>query len=95
MASELVNSALQIGGSLAVALIGSLFYAVLGAHPRPGDVERAFFWATTTIALCTAVAALLVSSLAASPKPPQRSRRCASCMSKEELPAKAGPPLSK
>ncbi|MFJ6393887.1 MFS transporter [Streptomyces sp. NPDC091972] len=66
MASGLVNSALQIGGSLAVALVGSLFYAVLGVHPRPDDAQRAFFWATTTIALCTAVAAWLVNGLAAS-----------------------------
>jgi MFS family permease len=59
LASGLVNSMLQIGGALATALIGGLFFSILGSSTDVESVGRAYSVAAIAIALCLLVAGWL------------------------------------
>lgn len=63
LAAGLVNSVLQISAALAVALIGGLFYAVLGARSDTAAIEHAFAISTVAIGAALVVAAFLISSV--------------------------------
>jgi len=58
LAAGLVTSMFQIGGALAVAAIGGLFYALGGGGNRP-SLARAYAIGVAAIALCLIVAAIL------------------------------------
>jgi MFS family permease len=59
LASGLVNSMLQIGGALATALIGGLFFSILGSSSDVGSIGRAYSVSAVVIALCLLVAGWL------------------------------------
>lgn len=59
LASGLVNSMLQIGGALATALIGGLFFSILGSSSDVGSIGRAYSFSAIVIALCLLVAGWL------------------------------------
>ncbi len=59
LASGLVNSMLQIGGALATALIGGLFFSILGASTDATSISHAYSIAAIAIAVCLLVAAWL------------------------------------
>ena len=63
LAAGLVNSVLQISAVLAVALIGGLFYVVLGARSDTAAIEHAFAISTVAIGAALVVAAFLISSV--------------------------------
>ncbi|AGB73158.1 MULTISPECIES: MFS transporter [Rhizobium] len=64
LASGLVNSMLQIGGAFAAAIIGGLFFSILGSATDIQSIGRAYSVAATTIAICLLVAGWLSVSLA-------------------------------
>ncbi|MBB3659789.1 MFS family permease [Rhizobium sp. BK650] len=64
LASGLVNSMLQIGGALATALIGGLFFSILGPSTDVGSIGHAYSVAAVAIALCLLVAGWLSAGLA-------------------------------
>ena len=64
VASGIVNSALQVGGAVSAAAIGSLFFTMLGG----GHGERAYAFAFA-IAQATLTAALFGSMLSVGPAP--------------------------
>jgi len=59
----MVNSALQISAALSLAVLGGLFYAVLGTRSDPAAITRAFAITLTAIALCHGGGALLAMGL--------------------------------
>lgn len=59
----LVNSTLQVSGALGVALLGGLFYAILGRQTGPAAVAHAFAATVLAIAGCHALGALLATGL--------------------------------
>lgn len=59
----MVNSMLQVSAAIAVALLGGLFYALLGQHADPPAVAHAFALTMLAIAACHAVGALLAAGL--------------------------------
>ncbi len=63
LAAGLVNSTFQISGALAVAVVGGLFYAVLGAATDLPAIARAYAVAAMAIGACLLVAAWLTTSL--------------------------------
>ncbi|RUZ70204.1 MFS transporter, partial [Mesorhizobium sp. M7A.F.Ca.US.006.01.1.1] len=64
LASGLVNSMFQISGALAAALIGGLFFSVLGSATDAGSIGHAYSIAAIAIATCLLVAGWLSSDLA-------------------------------
>lgn len=64
LASGLVNSVFQISGALAAALIGGLFFSVLGAATDVESIGHAYSIAATAIAICLLVAGWLSIDLA-------------------------------
>lgn len=62
LASGLVNSMFQISAALAAALIGGLFFTVLGPASDAGSFGRAYSVAATVIAICLLVAGWLSRS---------------------------------
>ncbi len=63
LASGLINSTLQIGGAFAVALIGGLFFLILGSATDARSIGRAYSLAAVAIALCLLVAGWLSAGL--------------------------------
>lgn len=59
LASGLVNSMLQIGGALATALIGGLFFSILGSASDERSIGHAYSVAAVAIGLCLLVAGWL------------------------------------
>jgi MFS family permease len=64
LASGLVNSMFQISGALAAALIGGLFFSVLGSATDVGSIGHAYSVAAIAIAFCLLIAGGLSSDLA-------------------------------
>ncbi|WP_132657552.1 MULTISPECIES: MFS transporter [unclassified Rhizobium] len=65
LASGLVNSMLQIGGALATALIGGLFFSVLGSSTDVISIGHAYSIAAVAIAFCLLIAGWLSAGLGA------------------------------
>ncbi len=63
LASGLINSMLQIGGALATALIGGLFFSILGPSTDVGSIGHAYSVAAVAIALCLLFAGWLSAGL--------------------------------
>ena len=63
LAAGLVTSMFQIGGALAVALIGGLFYALLGRQGGGAALARAYAAGAVSIAACMLLAAVLALGL--------------------------------
>lgn len=63
LASGLVNSMLQIGGALATALIGGLFFSTLGSSTDERSIGHAYSIAAVAIGLCLLVAGWLSAGL--------------------------------
>lgn len=59
LASGLVNSMFQISAALAAALIGGLFFAVLGSATDVASIGHAYSIAATAIAVCLLIAGWL------------------------------------
>jgi EmrB/QacA subfamily drug resistance transporter len=59
----LVNTALQVSGALSVAVLGGLFFSLLGTRSDPGAVSHAFAVALLAIALCQLGGAVLAAGL--------------------------------
>jgi len=64
MIAGIASSTLQVGTALSVAVIGGIFYTVLGAHTDPAAITQAFIVAILCIAACLAVGAGLSATLA-------------------------------
>ncbi|MBX5227591.1 MFS transporter [Rhizobium sp. NLR9b] len=56
LASGLVNSMLQIGGAFAAAVVGGLFFSILGSATDVDSIGRAYSVAAIAIAICLLVA---------------------------------------
>jgi hypothetical protein len=63
LASGLVNSMLQIGGALATALIGGLFFSILGSSSDVRSIGHAYSVAAVMIGLCLLIAGWLSADL--------------------------------
>lgn len=68
LASGLVNSMLQIGGAFAAAVIGGLFFAILGPATDLQSIGRAYSVAASVIAICLLIAGWLSAGLASESK---------------------------
>lgn len=71
LASGLVNSMFQIGGALAAAIIGGLFFSILGSATDVQSIGRAYSVAAVAIGICLLIAGWLSVSLT-SPQPLRR-----------------------
>ncbi|NKM01983.1 MFS transporter [Rhizobium leguminosarum] len=63
LASGLVNSMFQIGGALAAAIVGGLFFSVLGSATDVQSIGQAYSVAAVAIAICLLIAGWLSVSL--------------------------------
>lgn len=72
MIAGIVSSTLQVGTALSVAVIGGIFYTVLGGRTDPAAITQAFIVAILCIAACLAVGAGLSTTLARRLAPPPR-----------------------
>jgi MFS family permease len=68
-ASGLLSTAQQVGGALGVAVVGVVFYRVLGAGPAAAAFTGAFWASLYTLAVLTVLTAGLVQLL---PRPATR-----------------------
>ena len=59
----IVNSTLQVSAAVGIAVLGGLFYTVIGAHAIPATVTRAFSVTLVGIAICHVGGALLAAGL--------------------------------
>ncbi|MBR0750151.1 MFS transporter [Bradyrhizobium japonicum] len=59
----IVNSTLQVSAAVGIAVLGGLFYSVIGAHAVPATVTRAFSVTLVGIAICHVGGALLAVGL--------------------------------
>ncbi|WP_374471028.1 MFS transporter [Phenylobacterium sp.] len=79
MIAGLVNSTLQVGAALSVAVIGGIFYSVLAPRHDPAAITQAFVVALLCIAACLGVGSALGLTLARPPasaaSPKTRSQR--------------------
>jgi hypothetical protein len=64
MIAGITSSTLQVGTALSVALIGGIFYTVLGGREDPAAITQAFIIAVLSIAFCLAAGAALSITLA-------------------------------
>ena len=64
MIAGIASSTLQVSTALSVAVIGGIFYTVLGARTDPAAITQAFTVAILCIAFCLAIGAGLSISLA-------------------------------
>lgn len=64
MIAGIASSTLQVSTALSVALIGGVFYTVLGAHDDPATITHAFVIAILCIAFCIVIGTGLSMSLA-------------------------------
>jgi sugar phosphate permease len=60
-AAGTLATAQQVGNALGVALVGTIFFAVLGTATNPGAYDSAFAASTGAQALCALTAAWLLS----------------------------------
>ncbi|WP_186034797.1 MFS transporter [Burkholderia gladioli] len=67
MIAGIASSTLQVSTALSVAVIGGIFYTVLGSHQDPASIAHAFVVAMLCIAFCLAVGATLSLTLARKP----------------------------
>jgi len=72
MIAGIAVSTLQVGTALSVAVIGGIFYTVLGAREDPAAITQAFIVASLCIALCLATGAALSITLARKPRHAER-----------------------
>jgi MFS family permease len=70
MIAGIASSTLQLSTALSVAVIGGIFYTVLGAQSDPAAITQAFIVAILCIAFCLAAGAGLGITLARQPKSP-------------------------
>ena len=63
LASGLVNSMFQIGGALAAAIVGGLFFSILGSATDVQSIGRAYSVAAVAIGICLLIAGWLSVSL--------------------------------
>ncbi|WP_421387167.1 MFS transporter [Agrobacterium tumefaciens] len=63
LASGLVNSMFQIGGALAAAIVGGLFFSILGSATDVQSIGQAYSVAAVAIAICLLIAGWLSVSL--------------------------------
>jgi MFS family permease len=63
LASGLVNSMFQIGGALAAAIVGGLFFSILGSATDAQSIGQAYSVAAVAIAICLLIAGWLSVSL--------------------------------
>ncbi|MBW8723665.1 MAG: MFS transporter [Inquilinus limosus] len=70
MIAGIVSSTLQVGTAFSVAVIGGIFYTVLGARTDPAAITQAFIVAILCIAVCLAVGTGLSITLARRVAPP-------------------------
>lgn len=63
LASGLVNSMLQIGGAFAAAIVGGLFFSILGSAADVDSIGRAYSVAAIAIAICLLIAGWLSAGL--------------------------------
>ncbi|WP_210255191.1 hypothetical protein [Ancylobacter pratisalsi] len=63
MIAGIASSTLQVSTALSVAVIGGIFYEVLGARTDPAAITQAFIVAVLCIAFCLSVGAALSISL--------------------------------
>jgi EmrB/QacA subfamily drug resistance transporter len=59
----IVNSTLQVSAAVGIAVLGGMFYTVIGAHAVPATVTRAFSITLVGIAVCHIGGALLAAGL--------------------------------
>jgi EmrB/QacA subfamily drug resistance transporter len=64
----IVNSTLQVGAAVGIAVLGGVFYTVMGTHAVPATVTRAFSVTLIGIAICHIGGAFLAAGLG-QPKP--------------------------
>lgn len=74
MIAGIASSTLQVSTSLSVAIIGGIFYTVLGTRQDPAAIAHAFVVALLSMALFLAVGAALGISLARAPTAPSANR---------------------
>ncbi|WP_372774710.1 MFS transporter [Pantoea sp. WEP] len=67
MIAGIASSTLQLSTALSVAIIGGIFYAVLGTGKGPGEITHAFNVAIVCMSFCLAAGALLSIRLARRP----------------------------
>jgi len=82
MIAGIASSTLQVSTSLSVAIIGGIFYTVLGARQDPASIAHAFIVALLSISLFLTVGAALSISLArasAGPLPMRTAARPGLC----------------
>jgi hypothetical protein len=70
MIAGIVSSTLQVSTSLSVAIIGGIFYTVLGTRQDPAAIAHAFIVALLSISSFLAIGAALGLSLARAPAAP-------------------------
>jgi sugar phosphate permease len=63
LSAGLVNTMLQISGSLSVALVGGLFYSVLGDHTDSASITVAFASAMAAIGIALLIGAWLIDGV--------------------------------
>ncbi|AXF12703.1 MFS transporter (plasmid) [Paraburkholderia graminis] len=77
MIAGIASSTLQVSTSLSVAIIGGIFYTVLGTREDPAAIAHAFIVALLSISLFLAAGAALSISLARAPAAPTSGRAAA------------------
>ncbi|KVV41431.1 MFS transporter [Burkholderia territorii] len=77
MIAGIASSTLQVSTSLSVAIIGGIFYTVLGTHQDPAAIAHAFIVALLSISLFLTAGAALGISLARESAPPTSVRAAA------------------
>ncbi|WP_114810584.1 MFS transporter [Paraburkholderia kururiensis] len=77
MIAGIASSTLQVSTSLSVAIIGGIFYTVLGTRQDPAAIAHAFIVALLSISLFLAAGAALGISLARAPAAPTSVRAVA------------------
>jgi len=75
MIAGIASSTLQVSTSLSVAVIGGVFYTVLGSRTDPAAITQAFTVASVCIAVCLATGAGLSLTLAWQPAASAPARR--------------------
>ncbi|MGF6813076.1 putative MFS family arabinose efflux permease [Paraburkholderia sp. Clong3] len=66
--SGTINSTFQISAALGVAVIGSVYYAWLGARSEPAAIGFAFAVALVCVAFCLSMSVLLIALMIRTPK---------------------------
>ncbi|WDR87901.2 MFS transporter [Burkholderia ambifaria] len=77
MIAGIASATLQVSTSLSVAIIGGIFYTVLGTRQDPAAIAHAFIVALLSISLFLAIGAALGISLARAPGAPTSVRAAA------------------